>query len=82
MEEHFKTKRRTMILKVIGGVLVIFGIVDLVGSFAGLDVWGEWLRISLPAVVWNFSAYIEIALGYFLFKFGTKTVPIEEESTE
>ena len=59
-----------MALKIIGGLLIAFGLLDLIGSFAGLDVWGEWIGVQLPEVIWRFSAYIELALGFVLFKMG------------
>lgn len=58
-----------MILKIIGVLLIGFGLVDLLGSFAQFDLWGT-LGIQLPDIIWKFSAYIEIALGYFLFSIG------------
>ena len=33
-------------MKVIGGLLAAFGLVDMIGSFIGLDVWGEWIRVD------------------------------------
>ena len=58
-------------MKIIGGLLVAFGIADVIGSYAGVDVWGEWIGVQLPAAIWSFSAYIEIGLGYFLFNLGS-----------
>ena len=68
------------ILKTLGIILIAFGLIDLIGSFAGLDVWTEWINISLPELIWMFTAYIEIGLGYFLLKLGSPQV--EEEITE
>jgi hypothetical protein len=67
-----------MVLKILGGLLVVFGLVDLIGSFTGLDVWTEWIGMELPGVIWSFSAYIEIALGAFLFKLGSRGGKKEE----
>lgn len=67
-----------MALKVIGGLLVLFGLTDMIGSFAGLDVWRQWLHIDLPELIWSFSAYIEMALGYFLFNLGSADSDSEE----
>ncbi len=61
-------------MKIIGGLLIAFGLVDVVGSFAGLDVWGEWIGVNLPDAMWSFTAYIEMGLGYFLFRLGSKAV--------
>lgn len=63
-------------MKIIGIILIIFGVVDLVGGFAGFDLW-DTLGIHLPDIVWRFSAYAEIAIGYALFNFGSSS---EEES--
>ena len=59
-------------MKIIGGLLIAFGLVDLIGSFTGLDVWGEWIRVDLPEAIWSFTAYIEMGIGYFLFHLGSK----------
>ena len=58
-------------MKIIGGLLIAFGLADVVGSFAGVDVWGEWIGVQLPELIWPFTAYIEMGLGYFLFKLGS-----------
>ena len=68
-----------MIIKVVGAALIVFGLIDLVGSFAGLDVWTDWLKVSLPEIVWRFTAYIELALGYFLFGLGSPDLGDAEE---
>ena len=59
-------------MKIIGGLLIAFGLVDVIGSFAGLDVWGEWIGVNLPEAIWSFTAYIEMGLGYFLISLGSK----------
>lgn len=56
---------------VIGGLLILFGLIDLIGSFTGLDVWGEWIGIDLPDIIWRFSAWIEIGIGWLLIKFAS-----------
>ncbi|MEM7168032.1 MAG: hypothetical protein AAF581_21445, partial [Planctomycetota bacterium] len=61
-----------MALKVIGGLLIVFGGLDLIGSFAVFDVWTDWLGIALPEIIWRFSAYIELVIGFFLFRLGSK----------
>ena len=72
-----------MPLIIIGALIALFGITDLVGSFASLDVWGEWIGVQLPEIIWRYSAYIEIALGVFLFKTGlAMRVPSIEEASE
>ena len=71
-----------MALKIIGGLLFAFGLVDFIGSFAGLDVWTDWIGVELPAAIWSFTAYIEMALGYFLFKIGSEQGGAVEEIAE
>ena len=59
------------ILKIIGGVFIAFGLVDMIGSFTELDVWGEWIGLDLPEAIWSFTAYIEMGIGYFLLNLGS-----------
>ena len=58
-----------MPVMMIGVLLGIFGIVDMIGSFANFDVWGI-MGITLPEIIWQYTAYIEMAAGYYLFKLG------------
>ena len=60
-----------MIFKILGGLLIAFGAIDLIGSFTGLDVWTEWVGIELPELLWRFSAYIELIAGFALFNVGS-----------
>ncbi len=62
-------KSTALAFMVPGGILVAFGIVDLVGSFVGFDLWGT-IGVPLPDIVWRFSAYIEIAVGGYVFNLG------------
>lgn len=54
---------------IVGWILCVFGVVDLIGSFAGFDLWGT-LGVTLPEVLWRLSSWIEIALGAYLIKQG------------
>ncbi|MFW5426053.1 MAG: hypothetical protein ACKE8G_04375 [Methylophagaceae bacterium] len=56
-------------LKIIGMLLMAFGATDLIGSYAGFDLWGT-LGIQLPDAIWQYSSYIELGLGYVLMKLG------------
>ena len=58
-----------MAFKILGGLLVVFGVVDFGGSFAGFDLWGT-LGVPLPEIIWRFSAYLEIGAGYALINLG------------
>ena len=60
-------------MKIVGILIILFGVVDLVGSFAGFDLWGS-MGIHLPDLLWKYSAYIEIAIGYGVMSlFGGET---------
>ncbi len=54
-------------MKILGVILILFGIADLIGRFMGVDVWEAYIGLELPSALSRFSAYIEIAIGYFLF---------------
>ncbi len=66
------------ILKVIGILLVVFGAVDLIGSFTGFDLWGK-IGVTLPELLWKYSSYIEIGIGMLLFSVGSSN---KEESAD
>ena len=46
------------------------GVVDLIGSYADFDVWTDFIGVQLPDIIWRYSAWIEIALGFLLIKIG------------
>mgnify|MGYP007063687510 CR=1 FL=1 len=53
----------------LGLFLVVFGLADVIGSFAGFDIWREYIGwTDMPDMLWRFSGYGETALGYFLMK--------------
>ena len=70
-----------MALKAIGGILILIGLVDFLGSFAGFDLWGM-TGIQLPEIIWRYTAYIELAAGYALFKAGSNAGAAEEAPPE
>jgi uncharacterized membrane protein YphA (DoxX/SURF4 family) len=53
-------------MKVIGILLIVFGIVDFISSYKGFDLWRGFVGVNLPDFLWQISAYIEIGLGYFI----------------
>jgi len=55
-------------MKIVGILIILFGLVDLIGSFTGFDMWGT-IGIQLPELIWKYSAYIEIAIGYGVMNF-------------
>ena len=64
-------------MKIIGALLIIFGLVDLIGSYTEFDLWGT-IGIVLPDLLWRYSSFIEIGLGYFLFNLASKKAAPEE----
>lgn len=68
-------------MRIIGGLVIAFGLLDMIGSYSGLDVWSDWLHVDLPEAIWQFSAYIEIGIGYFLFRLGSKSAKSAEEAS-
>lgn len=71
-----------MTLMIVGGILVAFGLADLFGSFAGFDLWGGIIGVELPEIVWKYSAYAEMLIGYLIFKAGMSASVEEEEVAE
>lgn len=57
-------------MKILGLLLIVFGVVDLVGSYAEFDLWGGFIGVQLPDIIWKYSSFIEMGLGYFLFNLG------------
>jgi len=54
-------------MKIIGIILVAIGLIDLGGSYMEFDLWGGFVGIELPELLWTYSGYIEIAIGIFFF---------------
>jgi hypothetical protein len=59
-------------MKIAGIIIIAFGLADLIGSYTDFDLWGGFIGVDLPEVLWKYSSYIEIALGYFLMNMGSK----------
>ena len=67
------------VVKIIGAVIFIFGLVDFGGSYMDFDLWGK-TGIQLPDIIWKYSSYIEMALGAFLFSMGSDDEEPEEDA--
>ena len=65
-------------VKIIGILLIVFGLVDLIGSFVGFDLWGV-IGIHLPDLLWKYSSYIEMIAGYGLMQLGSSDEGAESE---
>ena len=68
-------------MKIFGIIFIAIGLVDLVGSYADFDLWGGFLGIQLPELLWKYSSYIEIAIGYGLINFAPKGETEEAETS-
>jgi len=68
-------------MKILGIIFIAIGLIDLGGSFTGFDLWGGFIGIELPDILWKYSAYIEIAIGYFLFKSGSSKEGSNEQKS-
>jgi hypothetical protein len=72
-----------IVLMILGGLLVAVGLIDLIGSFTDFDLWGGFIGVELPDILWKYSAYGELLIGYLIFKAGMDTSEEDmEESTE
>ncbi|MDH4319095.1 MAG: hypothetical protein OEV64_11935 [Desulfobulbaceae bacterium] len=71
-----------IVLISIGVILCAVGAVDFIGSFVGFDLWGEKIGITLPEILWKYSAYLEFIAGYFAFKVGMAMNDSDEISAE
>jgi hypothetical protein len=67
-------------MKIAGFIIIAFGLIDLGGSYADFDLWGGFLGLELPEMLWKFSSYIEIAIGYGLIQLGSKKSDSEPEA--
>ncbi len=68
-----------MVFRILGSILLLWGIADLVIGLQGGDLWAQ-VGITLPDIVWSYSHYIAIIGGAFIFSLGgsdTKDVPQE-----
>ena len=67
-------------MKIIGVIIILWGIADFGLSWMGTDLYGE-IGINLPAWLYPFTAYIAAALGYGLYALGDKKSVDEESET-
>lgn len=58
-----------MLFKILGALLVLWGIADLVISMQGGDLWAQ-VGITLPVIIWSYSHYIAIIAGAAIFSMG------------
>jgi hypothetical protein len=51
----------------------MWGGLDWFMSTEGVDVYYDWLGISLPEAIWSFSPWIAMGVGSMLFAAGNKS---------
>ena len=59
-------------MKIIGIIIIAFGLIDLLGSYADFDLWGGFIGVQLPDTLWEYSSYIEIAVGFVVMNIASK----------
>ena len=69
-------------MKIAGLILIIVGIVDVGGSFIGFDLWGQFIGINLPDIIWYCTGYVELGLGFVLFNSEGNGNEIDEEDPD
>ena len=58
-------------MKIAGIVILTIGLIDLIGSYIGFNLWGGFIGVALPDIILEYSSYIEIGLGCFIIKLAT-----------
>tara|TARA_B100001758_G_C18274812_1_gene538337 strand:+ start:177 stop:395 length:219 start_codon:yes stop_codon:yes gene_type:complete len=69
-------------MKIIGLILIAFGLTDVICSWIGIDVWGEWIGVELPYAIWYVSGYAETGIGYLLLNKAGSNNEIETDEIE
>jgi len=59
-------------MKYLGYLLIAWGAADLGMSFMDMDLWGM-IGVTLPEMVWKYSAYIAMAAGFGVLQLGKKS---------
>ena len=67
-------------LKYLGYALIAWGVLDFGLSYAGTDVWLDWLGIQLPEAIWTYSGMIAVVIGYGVLKLTSGDEGEEEEA--
>ncbi len=62
-------------MKIIGGILILWGIADFGLSWIGIDLYWE-IGINVPDWLYQWTAWIVMGIGYAIFSIGE---PSKEE---
>ena len=68
-------------LKIIGGLLVVWGVLDFALSWMGTDLYAE-IGITIPDSIWEYTPYIVIVIGFVLISAGRKKVEDDSENND
>ena len=69
-------------MKALGIILVVFGVIDILGAwFFEFDLWGDVIGITLPEIIWTFSGYIEVGVGWLILRAGAGEADTGEADT-
>jgi hypothetical protein len=74
-ERSSENKESTM--RILGIILIIWGIADWGLSWTGVDVWWE-IGIELSDAIYPFTHWISMGVGYLLFKIAGSNDEVEE----
>ncbi len=70
-------------MKVLGILLILFGVIDLLGAwFFGFDLWGDFIGIELPEIIWTYSGYIEVLVGWLFLRAGSDEPDADEPDAD
>ena len=62
-------------MKIVGIILIVWGIADLGLSWAGTDLYWE-IGVKLPEWIYSFTHWIAMGIGYAIYSIGK---PSDEE---
>ncbi len=69
-------------MKALGILLVVFGVIDILGDwFFEFDLWGDVIGITLPEIIWTYSGYIEVGVGWLILRAGAGEADTGEADT-
>ena len=55
-----------IVIKIIGYVLIVWGVADFGLSYAGIDLWWNIFGIALEGAVYEYSGMAAIIVGFLL----------------
>lgn len=62
---------RNIVLKIIGGAIILWGLADYGVSLGGYDLWGM-VGIRVPSAIYPYTHYAAFLVGLVIFLMGSK----------